>query len=58
MNLIHNFLRDEDGVTSIEYALVASVMASIVALVFGNLLIGPTAILKAAFTKVKDAIPG
>ena len=58
MDLLKNFLRDEDGVTAIEYALVAAVMATVVVAVFGNLLTGPAAVIQAALDKVKKAITG
>ena len=52
MNLFHRFLKDEDGATAIEYALIAALMATVV--------IGGITLLKpgftAAFTKVAGCL--
>lgn len=59
MDLLKNFLRDEDGVTAIEYALVAAVLATVVVTVFGSSATsGLGAVIQAAFDKVKSAITG
>ncbi|MDQ5897571.1 MAG: Flp/Fap pilin component [Pseudomonadota bacterium] len=55
MDLLKNFLRDEEGVTAIEYALVAAVLATVVVTVFDS---SATAVIQAVFDKVKSAITG
>ncbi|WP_338760072.1 Flp family type IVb pilin [Massilia sp. METH4] len=37
MQSIKNFIAEEDGVTAIEYALIAAVVAGIIGVAFGNL---------------------
>ncbi|GGY40966.1 Flp family type IVb pilin [Pseudoduganella albidiflava] len=37
MQFIKNFIQEEDGVTAIEYALIAAVVAGIIAAAFGTL---------------------
>jgi len=37
MNRIHNFLRDEEGATAIEYALIAALIAVVIAVALGPL---------------------
>ena len=53
----HRFAKDEEGVTAIEYGLIAAVIAGIVVVAFTSL--GDE--LKAAFTKIgttiKNAVP-
>ncbi|SDF94203.1 MULTISPECIES: Flp family type IVb pilin [unclassified Duganella] len=39
MNAIHHFLRDEDGITAIEYALMAAAIAA--AITAGLTILGP-----------------
>ncbi|MYM23138.1 Flp family type IVb pilin [Duganella sp. FT135W] len=39
MNVIQNFLRDEDGITAIEYALMAAALAA--AITAGVVILGP-----------------
>ncbi|RZT08718.1 pilus assembly protein Flp/PilA [Duganella sp. CF402] len=39
MNAIQNFLRDEDGITAIEYALIAAAIAA--AVTAGVVILGP-----------------
>ncbi len=52
MNFIKNFIREEDGVTAIEYALIASLIA--IAIVGAVTALGGQ--LKALFNAVKGAI--
>jgi pilus assembly protein Flp/PilA len=37
MQFIKNFIQEEDGVTAIEYALIAAVVAGIIGVAFGGL---------------------
>ncbi len=46
------FAREEDGITAIEYGLIAAVMAAAIGVAFGYL--GPA--LKAAFKTISDTI--
>ncbi|MYM69272.1 Flp family type IVb pilin [Pseudoduganella sp. FT55W] len=48
------FARDEDGITAIEYGLIAAVMATAVSAAFG--LLGPA--LNTAFTAIATKITG
>ena len=56
MNMIltaaRQFAKEEDGITAIEYGLIAAVMATAIATAFG--LLGPA--LEAAFTSIKNKI--
>lgn len=54
MNFIKNFIREEDGVTAIEYALIAALIAAVIGVsvkaVGGDV--------KAAFDNVKKSMAG
>lgn len=52
MNLIQNFLREEDGVTAIEYGLVAALVA--VAIIAGASLLGTS--LNTLFTNIGNCL--
>ncbi len=52
MNFITKFLREEDGVTAIEYGLIAALIA--VVIITAVALIGTT--LASTFTKIADCI--
>ncbi|KQW90224.1 hypothetical protein ASC94_21095 [Massilia sp. Root418] len=52
MQAARNFARDEEGITAIEYGLIAAVMAGAIAAAFGPL---RTAI-EAAFTEIVTAM--
>lgn len=52
MNAVKTFAHDDDGITAIEYGLIAAVMATAVATAFG--LLGPA--LRDAFTGIAAKI--
>ena len=52
MNLIKNFIREEDGVTAIEYGLIAALIAVALITVLGLM----STQLKATFQKVTDEL--
>jgi pilus assembly protein Flp/PilA len=52
MNFIKNFIREEDGVTAIEYALIAALIAAVIAAIVKTL--GTN--IKQVFTDVNAAI--
>jgi pilus assembly protein Flp/PilA len=52
MNLFHRFLKDEDGATAIEYALIAAFMAAVV--IAGMQVLGPA--VQTAFTDIATAL--
>lgn len=52
MTAARGFLRDEEGITAIEYGLIAAVMATAIATAFGDLKTGLTA----AFTKIQATL--
>jgi len=56
MQFIKNFIKEEDGVTAIEYALIAAVIAGIIGIAFGGL----GASIKGVFTGIvaKMTTPG
>jgi pilus assembly protein Flp/PilA len=54
MTAAKEFARDEDGITAIEYGLIAAVMVTAVIAAFGVL----TPALKAAFQGIADQITG
>jgi pilus assembly protein Flp/PilA len=57
MNFIKNFLRDEEGVTAIEYALVAALVVTVVIAVVGTDGTGALgSAIKAAFGTITTAI--
>jgi pilus assembly protein Flp/PilA len=53
MNLIKNFIREEDGVTAIEYGLIAALIA--VVIIGAVTTIGDR--LKGTFETIRDALP-
>jgi pilus assembly protein Flp/PilA len=52
MNLFRRFLKDEDGATAIEYALIAAFMAAVV--IAGMQVLGPAVL--AAFQDIATAL--
>ncbi|WBS04874.1 Flp family type IVb pilin [Pseudoduganella sp. SL102] len=52
MQFIKNFIQEEDGVTAIEYALIAAVVAGIIAAAFGLLEDG----INGVFTTIADKL--
>ncbi|GGX97604.1 Flp family type IVb pilin [Massilia dura] len=52
MQFIKNFIKEEDGVTAIEYALIAAVLAGVISAAFTSVGTG----LAAAFTKIINKI--
>lgn len=52
MNFIKNFIREEDGVTAIEYALIAALIAAVIATAVG--LLGTK--ISTTFTSITSAI--
>ena len=52
MQAARNFARDEEGITAIEYGLIAAVMAGAIAAAFGPL----RDAIEAAFTEIVTAI--
>lgn len=54
MNLIKKFIRDEEGVTAIEYGLIAALIA--VAIITATTLVGTN--LSAMFTAIANKISG
>lgn len=53
MNFIKNFLREEDGITAIEYGLIAALISVVI---LGNVRVIGTS-LNTAFKKIADALP-
>jgi pilus assembly protein Flp/PilA len=53
---VKNFAENEQGVTAIEYALIAVAMATLLAAVLGNQTSGFLGALNSTFTAIKDAI--
>ncbi|AVR94567.1 Flp family type IVb pilin [Pseudoduganella armeniaca] len=54
MNFIKNFIKDEDGVTAIEYALIAALIAAVI----GVSVKAVGTDVKAAFDNVKKSMAG
>ncbi len=54
MQFIKNFIKEEDGVTAIEYALIAALIAGVIGVTVGTL--GGS--IKGIFEKVSRAIAG
>ncbi|GGC18105.1 Flp family type IVb pilin [Pseudoduganella buxea] len=54
MQFIKNFIKEEDGVTAIEYALIAALIAGVIGVTVGTL--GTN--IKGIFEKVTKAIAG
>lgn len=54
MNFIKNFIREEDGVTAIEYALIAALIAAVI----GVTIKGIGSDMKGIFEKVQKVLNG
>ena len=54
MNFIKNFIAEEDGVTAIEYALIAALVAAVLVTAIASFTDG----LSAAFTKIGTKLSG
>lgn len=54
MNFIKNFIREEDGVTAIEYALIAALIAAVIGVAVKAVGLD----VKAAFENVKKSMAG
>lgn len=54
MNFIKNFIAEEDGVTAIEYALIAALVAAVLVTAIASFTDG----LSAAFTKIGNKLSG
>ncbi|MES2742335.1 MAG: Flp family type IVb pilin [Pseudomonadota bacterium] len=52
ISAVKNFSQDEDGITAIEYGLIAALMAAVVATAFA--LIGPA--MKTLFENIRDTL--
>lgn len=55
-NLINQFIKNEDGVTAIEYAVIGVAMAAVLFAAFGDPNSGIRLALKNAFTSIEDNI--
>jgi pilus assembly protein Flp/PilA len=55
MNAIRKFLKDEDGITAIEYGILAAIVAAAIVAVFNT---GVTALFNAIFVKLEAAVNG
>jgi len=52
MTAVHNFVDDEEGITAIEYGLIAAVMAVLIGTVFGLLKTSMTSLFTTLGTKL------